>query len=73
MITLSILLANVAAGSISLLTLILIIAALGGLVWGLSHIPMPAPFKTIITVVAVLVAVYLVLVYFGVWAELKSL
>lgn len=51
----------------SLLGLLLELALIGVVTWALTtYIAMPPPFKTLITIVAVLVAVLLVCAAFGV-------
>lgn len=67
-------LAHAAVGGMSLFGLLVILALIGVGVWALTkYVPMAPPFKTIITVVAVLVAIYLVLVYFDVWDDLRAI
>jgi hypothetical protein len=67
-------LAAIGAGNLSLFSLIVILCAIGVGVWLIvTYIPMASPFPRIITVVAVLVAVYLVLVFFGVWDDIRSI
>jgi hypothetical protein len=67
-------LAAIGGGSLSLFSLVVILALIGVGVWALTtYVPMAPPFKRIITIVAILVAIYLVLVFFGVWDDIRSI
>lgn len=58
----------------SLFTLLIVLALLGVGVWALTmYIPMAPGFKRIITIVAVVVAVYLVLQFFGIWDDIRNI
>lgn len=58
----------------SLFTLLLVLTLLGLGVWALTtYVPLAPGFKKIITIVAIVVAVFLVLQFFGVWNEIRNI
>lgn len=57
-----------------ILTLILILAIIGFVLWlVLTYIPMPAPFKSIITVIIVIALILWLLQVFGLGGHLGNL